>query len=420
MEAMIIKGGRRLSGTLQTSGAKNATLPIMAAAILADGPSTIENVPSLKDVSTMREILETIGVKTELENGTLKVDPQVDGDATAPYELVKTMRASVCVLGPLLAKTKKAKVSLPGGCVIGPRPIDIHLKGLRALGADIEVSHGYVEAKADRLCGSEIFLGGPAGSSVLATANVMMAAVLAEGETVIENAAMEPEVADLAGFLVAMGAEIHGVGGHRLTIRGVTQLKGTTYRVIGDRIEAGTLMCAAAATGGDVELTGVAWEHLAALVDILRVAGVKVDQTDNGCHVSVSERLTATDAVTLPYPGFPTDMQAQVMALLSTADGTSTITETVFPERFIHAGELNRMGADIGRDGPTAIINGVEKLTGAPVMASDLRASAALIIAGLIAEETTTLGRIYHLDRGYEHIEEKLSSIGADIRRVTL
>jgi UDP-N-acetylglucosamine 1-carboxyvinyltransferase len=420
MEAMVIKGGHRLTGTVKVSGAKNAALPIMAAAILGDGPSTIENVPSLKDVITMGRILETLGAGAEQDDGTMRIDPKIAGDASAPYDLVKTMRASVCVLGPLLAKTGRAKVSLPGGCVIGPRPIDIHLKGLRALGADVEVSHGYVEAEAEKLKGTEVFLGGPAGSSVLATANVMMAAVLAEGQTIVENAAMEPEVVDLAGFLNAMGAKIEGVGGHRLVITGVDGLEGTTYRIIGDRIEAGTMMCAAAATGGELEIDGATWEHLLALVDVLRSAGVEVEATGNGCRVAASGRPSATDAVTLPYPGFPTDMQAQVMALLATADGTSTVTETVFPERFIHVGELNRMGADISRDGPTAIINGVDKLTGAPVMASDLRASAALIIAGLVAEETTTLGRIYHLDRGYERIEEKLSSVGASIRRVDL
>ncbi len=420
MEAMIIKGGQRLSGKVRVSGAKNAALPIMAAAILGDGPSTIENVPKLNDVTTMCRILETLGAGVTHENGTVTIDPKMEGEATAPYDLVKTMRASVCVLGPLIAKTGNAKVSLPGGCVIGPRPIDIHLKGLRALGAEIEISHGYVEAKAGRLKGTEIFLGGPAGSSVLATGNVMMAAVLAEGVTTIENAAMEPEVVDLAGFLNAMGARIEGVGGHRLVITGVDRLEGTNYRIIGDRIEAGTMMCAAAATGGELEIEGATWEHLPALVDVLRSAGVEVEATRNGCRASVSGRLKAADAVTLPYPGFPTDMQAQVMALLATAEGTSTVTETVFTERFMHVGELNRMGADISRDGPTAIINGVEKLMGAPVMASDLRASAALIIAGLVAEDTTTLGRIYHLDRGYERIEEKLSSVGANIRRVDL
>ena len=420
MEAMIIKGGQRLSGKVQVSGAKNAALPIMAAAILGDGPSTIENVPKLNDVTTMCRILETLGAGVTHENGTVMIDPKIEGEATAPYDLVKTMRASVCVLGPLIAKTGKAKVSLPGGCVIGPRPIDIHLKGLRALGAEIEISHGYVEAKTDGLKGREIFLGGPAGSSVLATGNVMMAAALADGVTTIENAAMEPEVVDLAGFLKAMGAKIEGVGGHRLIITGVDRLKGTDYRIIGDRIEAGTMMCAAAATGGDLEIEGVTWEHLPALVDVLRSAGVEVGSTPTGCRASASGRLSAADAVTLPYPGFPTDMQAQVMALLATAEGTSTVTETVFTERFMHVGELNRMGADISRDGPTAIINGVEKLMGAPVMASDLRASAALIIAGLVAEDTTTLGRIYHLDRGYERIEEKLSSVGANIRRMDL
>lgn len=418
MKKVIIKGGRRLSGSVRVSGAKNAALPIMAASILSNEPSVIENVPSLRDVATMRKILGTLGVETEFSDGVLKITTVDESKITAPYELVNTMRASVCVLGPLLGKRKKARVSLPGGCVIGPRPIDLHLKGLRALGVCIEVKHGYIEAEADTLKGTQVFLGGPAGSSVLATCNVMMAAVLARGETVIENAAMEPEVADLAGFLKAMGADIEGVGGHKLIIKGVDRLKGAEYRIIGDRIEAGTMMCAAVATQGDVEVTGTSWEHLSAMVGVLHRIGARVERTLDGCRVSASGRVNAAEVVTAPYPGFPTDMQAQVMAVLASADGTSTITETVFPERFIHVGELNRMGANISVEDPTAIVNGVERLTGAPVMASDLRASAALIIAGLAARNTTTIERIYHLDRGYERIEEKLSALGADIKRV--
>lgn len=418
MEQMVIKGGRRLSGSVCVSGAKNAALPIMAASILSEGATVIGNVPSLKDVSTMRDILELLGVETEFSGETLRMTPRDESKMTAPYELVSTMRASVCVLGPLLAKRKKASVSLPGGCVIGPRPIDLHLKGLRALGADIRIEHGYIEAAAEHLKGAEISLGGLAGSSVLATCNVMSAAVLADGETVIESAAMEPEVVDLAGLLKAMGADIEGAGGREIVIRGVGRLEGTRYGIIGDRIEAGTMMCAAAATGGNVEVTGAAWEHLSAVIDALRHMGAEVERMPEGCRVSASGRLNCTDVVTAPYPGFPTDMQAQVMAVLATAAGASTISETIFPERFIHVGELNRMGADISMEGHAAIVNGVDYLTGAQVMASDLRASAALIVAGLAARGTTAVGRIYHLDRGYERMEEKLSVLGADIRRM--
>ncbi len=417
MERMVISGGRKLSGKVRISGAKNAALPIMAASILSEDPSSIRNVPLLKDVSTMGNILRNLGVETTLSGGKLEMTPRNESEVTAPYELVNTMRASVCVLGPLLAKRKRAKVSLPGGCVIGPRPIDIHLRGLRALGADIEIQHGYIEAQAPELRGAEVFLGGPAGSSVLATCNVMSAAVLARGETVIESAAMEPEVVDLAGFLNAMGADIEGAGGHKIVIRGVDRLKGVDYGIIGDRIEAGTMMCAAAATHGNVEILGAAWEHLTSLIDVLRRMGVTVERSDGGCRVSCSGRPKSTEVVTATYPGFPTDMQAQVMAVLAVADGTGTITETIFPERFIHVGELNRMGADISIEGPTAIINGVEYLTGAQVMASDLRASAAMIIAGLAARGTTTIGRMYHLDRGYERIEEKLRALTAEIKR---
>ncbi len=417
MERMVIEGGHRLEGRVRVSGAKNAVLPLMAATLLCEDACVIENVPDLRDVRTMMKILEQLGKRCVLSDGVLQVEHVDECSYTAPYDLVRTMRASVCVLGPLLAKRGIAEVSLPGGCVIGPRPIDLHLKGLGMLGASLEIRGGYIEGRAKRLKGTDVFLGGSAGPSVLATANVMMAAVLAEGTTVIEFAAMEPEIVDLAHFLNEMGANVRGAGGHRIVVDGVRRLHGVSYGVIGDRIEAGTFMCAVGAAGGEVVLEGVEWEHLLAVVDALRRAGLDVERCGNGVSVAMDERPRAVDAVTHPYPGFPTDMQAQLMALLSIADGTSIITETVFPERFIHVGELNRMGGCIVRDGPTAVVTGVERLSGAPVMASDLRASAALVVAGLAAEGTTSIGRVYHLDRGYEALDAKLGSLGAVVRR---
>jgi len=418
MDKIIIEGGRRLEGTVKISGAKNAVLPIMAACILADTPSKIRGVPRLRDVNTMMEILRALGAEVEW-NGEdeITVDPRKINNFVAPYELVSTMRASICVLGPLIAKFGKARVSHPGGCVIGPRPVDLHIKGLRELGADIRVEHGYIVAEG-RLRGKEIYLGGPAGSTVLGTENVMMAAVLAEGTTIIENAACEPEVADLARFLNKMGAKITGAGSPRIKITGVATLKGTEHKVIPDRIEAGTFMVAAGITGGDLTLKGARWEHLGAVIDTLHQAGMYIERVKGGLRVCGSYNLRAVNVTTLPYPGFPTDMQAQLMALMTQADGISVITERIYPDRFMHVSELLRMGANIIREGPRAIVMGRARLSGAPVMASDLRASAALILAGLVAEGKTEVSRVYHIDRGYERIEEKLSAVGARIWRV--
>jgi UDP-N-acetylglucosamine 1-carboxyvinyltransferase len=335
----------------------------------------------------------------------------------AEYELVRQMRASVCVMGPLLAKRRRAQVSMPGGCAIGDRPIDLHIHGLKALGAEFDLVNGDVLLRSKRLSGADIFLGGPFGSSVTATANVMMAAVLADGRTLIESAACEPEVVDLANFLNACGAKITGQGTPAIVVEGVTSLKGTEYKVVPDRIEAGTFLIAAAITNGDLELLGARIEHLRAVVDVLRRVGVIVERGERGMVVSSSRRLEPVEITTQPFPGFPTDLQAQVMALLSLADGNSVITEKIFPDRFLHVGELSRMGARLRKEGPTVIIEGAKKLIGAPVMASDLRASAALVLAGLIAKGTTRVHRVYHIDRGYERIEEKLKAVGASIRR---
>lgn len=417
MDKIIVKGGHPLKGKVKISGAKNAILPILAATLLTDSKCVIHGVPDLGDVHTMIKILRALGVKVKWDRTTLIVEPDKYSGYIAPYKYVSTMRASICVLGPLLAKKRKAEVSLPGGCVIGIRPIDLHLKGLRALGAEIKLSHGYIKVSARKLVGNDIYLGGAFGSSVLATANVMMAATLAEGQTVIENAASEPEIVDLAVFLNKMGAKISGYGSHTITIEGVKELNGATHTIIPDRIEAGTYMIAAAITGGDVWIEGVRAEHIGAVIDKLREAGVKITKTSSRIRVRKDKPLTPVDVTTLPYPGFPTDMQAQMMALMSITPGISIITEKVYPERFIHVAELNRMGSNIFLEGPSAIIKGVKALSGAPVMASDLRASAALVLAGLAAKGQTEISRIYHLDRGYEKIEEKLSQLGADIRR---
>ncbi len=418
MDKIIIQGGTRLKGEVDVSGSKNAVLPIMAAALLTEEESIIENVPSLWDVHTMVKLLRSLGAKAILENGCLKIKPGKNLKPFAPYKLVKTMRASVCVLGPLLARLGEVEVSLPGGCAIGPRPIDLHLKGLEALNATIDIRHGYVRATANKkLRGAEIYLGGAYGSSVLATDNVMMAAVLAQGKTVIENAACEPEVVDLAKFLKKMGAKIEGEGSPRLEIEGVRKLHGVSYRVIPDRIEAGTFMFAAAITGGDVLVRKMEPAHLNAVVDKLRQAGVRVDKFKNAAHVRKGGRLKPMDITTLPYPAFPTDLQAQAMALMTVTSGISVITEKIYPNRFMHVPELGRMGAKVFLEGPSAIVHGVKKLSGAPVMASDLRASAALVLAGLVAEGATDVQRVYHLDRGYENLEQKLTSLGASIRR---
>jgi UDP-N-acetylglucosamine 1-carboxyvinyltransferase len=420
MDKIIIEGGSRLQGEVRISGSKNASLPILAASLLTDEKVSVRNIPDLLDISHMMLLLGELGLASKrLDDGTIEITPEEDTPVEAPYDIVRKMRASVCVLGPLLAKRRRARVSLPGGCVIGLRPIDLHLKGLRALGATIDIEHGYIVAEAGKLRGSDIFLGGPFGSTVLGTANVMMAATLAEGTTTIESAACEPEVADLANFLNAMGANISGVGTPRLVIKGVKALKGAEHSVIPDRIEAGTYLIAAAATGGEVSLRGARFEHLGAVIDKLRQVDVTVTREGDGCRLRSNGRVSSVEVTTHAYPGFPTDLQAQMMALLSIGDGISIVTEKIYPDRYMHIAELNRMGARIRKEGASAIIQGVHALSGAPVMASDLRASAALLVAGLVAKGTTTVNRVYHIDRGYESVEKKFASLGARIKRVS-
>lgn len=420
MDKLVVEGGRPLRGEVAASGAKNAVLPILSATLLTEDPCVIEGAPRLRDVNTTTSLLETLGVLTERDaDGTLRTRLESEDCTTAPYELVKTMRASITVLGPLLARRGRARVSFPGGCVFGPRPIDLHVKGLRALGAKIDVEGGYIEAKAERLKGASLFLGGPFGSTVTGTVNVLSAAVLAEGRTVIDGAACEPEVEDLARFLTAMGARIEGIGSPRLVVTGVDRLHGARHRVIPDRIEAGTYLVAGAITGGDVAVTGAEPDHLRAVLEKLREIGLRVEEGPGRVRVVREGPLTCAEIVTLPYPGFPTDLQAQFMALLSVAEGVSVVTEKVYPERFMHVAELMRMRAKIRKEGPTAIVIGADRLSGAPVMASDLRASAALVLAGLVAEGRTEVKRVYHIDRGYERIEEKLLSLGAAIERAT-
>lgn len=416
---MIVEGGHRLEGEVAVSGSKNSALPILVATLLTRDECVIHNVPYLDDVDTIMEILRCLGVDiTRREDGAVVSRVSNEDSVMAPYELVRKMRASVCVLGPLLARRKKARVSLPGGCVIGVRPIDLHLKGFAALGANIRIEHGYVEAESKELRGAEIFLGGPFGSSVLGTANVMTAAVLAQGTTVIEQAACEPEVQDLAHFLMQMGARISGAGTHHLVIEGVSELHGAEYTIIPDRIEAGTWMAAAAITQGDVVVRECRLDHLSAVIDKLKEIGVELQKGDKDrIRVIGRRRLRAAEITTFPYPGFPTDLQAQFLALSCLAEGISVVTEKIYPDRFMHVAELNRMGAKIHKEGPTAIIEGVDFLSGAPVMASDLRASAALVLAGLVARGSTAIDRIYHLDRGYEGLEEKLRQLGARVRR---
>ncbi len=419
MQLFEIVGGNRLKGTIEISGAKNSALPIMAASILVDGETVLHNVPDLADVRQTLVLLSRLGVKAQRdETGALHLRVEDEMNAHAEYELVSKMRASVCVMGPLLAKRKRAQVAMPGGCAIGSRPIDLHIHGLKALGAEFELVNGDMLLRAKKLTGTEIFLGGPFGSSVTATANVMMAATLSAGRTVIASAACEPEITDLADFLSACGAHITGQGTPQITVEGVESLTGTEHRIVPDRIEAGTYMIAGAITNGDVQLQGARVEHMQAVVDRLRRVGVIIERSEKGVIVSSSRRLEPIDVTTQPYPGFPTDLQAQLMALLCLADGNSVITEKVFPDRFLHVGELNRMGARLRKEGPTVIVEGVKRLVGAPVMASDLRASAALILAGLIAKGTTRVHRAYHIDRGYEHVEEKLAGVGASIRRL--
>ena len=419
MDRFVINGGKRLEGTVSVSGSKNATLPIaIAAAILADGASVIHNVPNLRDVETLCGVLETLGATTKYKNATLYIKPINRIAYEAPYDLVRKMRASIYVLGPLVARLGKAKVAFPGGCSIGPRPIDLHLKGLECLGARIIIEGGYITAVADQLIGTQMNLRGRYGPSVGATANVMMAATLADGTTTIRNAAREPHIVDLAKFLNAMGAEIHGIGTPVLKIHGVRQLRGTEYSVISDDIETGTFMVAAAITKGNVFVKNALPEYLGAVSDKLLEAGVQLDWEENGVRVTTPRQLHAVDVNTEAFPGFPTDMQAQIIGLLSVTSGMSTVTETIHTDRFMHVSELNRMGANIDIEGNRAIIRGVPKLSGAPVMASDLRAGAVLVLAGMVAEGETVVARVYHIDRGYEFIERKLAGVGADIVRL--
>ncbi len=414
MDKLIIEGGYRLIGNAAISGAKNAALPLFAASLLTDDWITLQNVPALADVRTIIRLLRQMGVKTEGESGTVRLNAAGIHSHEAPYDLVKTMRASVLVLGPLVAKRKRARVSLPGGCAIGARPINLHLKGLEAMGARVELKHGYVEAQADRLKGADLYFD---ISTVTGTENIMMAAALADGRTILKNAACEPEVVELAGALTKMGAKIQGAGTDVIVIEGVKELHRLEHRIIPDRIEAGTLMVATGITQGNVKLTHIELSQMEAVVAKLREAGLEIFPEGDGVKVIGPPNLKAVDVKTLPYPGFPTDMQAQIMALMCIANGLAVITETVFENRFMHVSELKRMGGDIRVEGPNAIVRGRGKLTGAPVMATDLRASASLILAGLAAEGTTEVSRIYHLDRGYEKLDQKLVQLGAKIRR---
>jgi UDP-N-acetylglucosamine 1-carboxyvinyltransferase len=419
MDMFVIQGGKALSGTAAVGGAKNSALPLMAAALAAEGETVLRGVPRLVDVDTLSALLETLGARvTRGSQDELSLSVVDERPHIADYELVRRMRAGFCVLGPLLAKRGKACVSLPGGCNIGDRPIDLHLKGLRALGAEISIERGYVVASASRLRGAHLYLGGPFGSTVTGTCNVMVAAALAEGTTTIEAGACEPEVVDLGNLLNAMGARIAGLGTPFLRIDGVERLRGVEHTVIPDRIEAATLMIAAAITRGNVTLTNVCPEHMTSVLEKLRELGVRIVVGDRSLEVTTAEALRPVDCIALPYPGIPTDIQAQLTALLATVPGTSLVTDNVFPDRFLHAPELVRMGARIRREGNSAIVSGVERLSGACVMASDLRASAALVLSGLAASGPTVVRRIYHLDRGYEHLETKLRQIGADIARV--
>ena len=418
MEKLIVKGGNRLVGAVKTSGAKNAVLPIIAASILGSTPSHLDEVPMLEDVHTISEVLNCLGLAVECspEKNVLDIDSTEITSYEAPYELVRTMRASFLVMGPLLARIGKARISMPGGCAIGARPIDIHLKGFEALGVKIEQGHGYIEASApEGLKGTSIYFDFP---SVGATENIMMAASLAEGTTILENAAEEPEIVDLANYLNKMGAKIRGAGTDTIRIEGVEKLHGADYTIIPDRIEAGTYMIAAAMTGGDVVVENVLPEHQKPLIAKLREAGAVVEEDIDKVRVIGKNPLKAVSIKTLPYPGFPTDMQAQMMAMMVIAEGRSKVTETVFENRFMHVVELNRMGAQISTEGRSAVIDGPCKLTGCDVRATDLRAGAAMILAGLVAEGTTRIGDLHHIDRGYENIVAKLKKLGADIERV--
>jgi len=415
MDKIVLRGGERLIGEVEVSGSKNATLPIFAACLLTEGDNLIQNVPRLKDVQTIIKVLKNLGVKVGEEEGVYRINATEVSNHEAPYDLVKTMRASILVLGPLVARMRRATVSLPGGCAIGARPINLHLMGLEAMGAKIELRRGYVEAKADRLKGTHISFD---TSTVTGTENLMMAATLAKGKTILQNAAMEPEVVDLAHVLNKMGAKIEGAGTSLIEIEGVESLQAIEHTIIPDRIEAGTLMVAAGLTRGNIKLLHCPLHHMEAIVHKLRESGMEIDPEREGVSAVGNRRVRSVDMKTQPYPGFPTDMQAQFMVLMSLGKGLSVISETIFENRFIHVSELRRMGADIRIEGNSAIIQGVGSLSGAPVMATDLRASASLILAGLAAEGVTEVSRVYHLDRGYEGLDKKLAKLGADIRRV--
>ena len=415
MDKMVIGGGRRLQGEVRISGAKNAALPVLVSSLLVDGECTFRNIPDLADIKTIKKLLRSLGVK--IEGGeTVRVHAADIANCEASYDLVRTMRASILVLGPLVARRGEARVSLPGGCAIGARPVNLHIRALQEMGAEVILRDGYVEAKAARLKGADIYFD---ISTVTGTENILMAATLAKGTTTLKNAAREPEIVNLAGVLTGMGARIKGAGSDVITIEGVESLHPVEAAVIPDRIETGTFLIAAGMTGGDIRILGCEPNHNEALIAKLRDAGMKIEAQGDVLRASGGDIVKSVDVQTLPYPGFPTDLQAQIMALMALGNGLSVITETIFENRFMHVGEMMRMGADITIQGKTAIVRGVPKLRGAPVMATDLRASASLILAGLAAEGTTTLSRVYHIDRGYQRIEEKLSALGADIRRVS-
>lgn len=420
MEKLVVTGGVKLSGSVKVSGAKNAVLPVIAASLLANTPSTLLEIPDLDDVRTICEVLEHLGAKVEkIDRETYQIDSSNITSCDAPYDLIRKMRASFLIMGPLLARMGSAKISLPGGCAIGSRPIDLHLKGFEALGADIIIGHGFIEARAPHgLTGTRVYLDFP---SVGATENIMMAASLAQGQTIIENAAEEPEIVDLANYINIMGGKVKGAGTNIIKVDGVKELRGASHTVIPDRVEAGTYMVAAAITGGNILIENVIIDHLKPVVAKLKEAGVSISEEGTGIRVIGGQQLLkAVDIKTLPYPGFPTDMQAQFMALMTVAYGTSIVTETVFENRFMHVDELKRMGAHIKIEGRSAIVEGIRKLTGAPVKATDLRAGASLLLAGLVAEGETEISCIHHIDRGYDDIEQKFRGLGANIRRITV
>lgn len=430
MDYFRVRGGNRLKGKIEISGSKNSALPILAATLMAEGKTTLHSVPRLSDIDSMCKLLGELGCHVYRHespesqhsgpslNGPLDITVNDESKSLAEYEIVKTMRASICVLGPLLAKRKRAVVSFPGGCSIGDRPVDLHIRGLQKLGAEFTLENGNIIGTVNgKLKGCRMYLGGAQGPTVLGTINVMCAAALAEGETVLVGAACEPEVVDCADMLNKMGAKIRGHGTPEIRVEGVDHLKGIEHRIIPDRIECGTFMIAAAMTNGELELKHCNLDHLLAVTDRLEEVGVRVEKQNGSLFVSSARRLTPVEMTTQPYPGFPTDLQAQLMALLCLTDGISVVTERIFPDRFLHVGELNRMGARIRKEGPTAVVQGVKELQGATIMASDLRASAALVLAGLAAKGTTCVDRVYHIDRGYEKIEQKLRAVGADIER---